>query len=132
MSVFALWMVKSSRLAALPLAGGLLVGVSVAAVLVAIRAAVEEKHSIQVVTLGVSTRSHLVTWAWLASLFFHWFLLACLVWLFVWNPEELGLYGLILGQEKLGHPDQVPIHCILPLQLFMLHHEQDLLVGRAN
>ena len=45
MSVLALWLVKSSCLANLPLAGGLLVGLSVAAVLVAIRAAVEEKGS---------------------------------------------------------------------------------------
>ena len=47
-------------------------------------------------------------------------------------PEELGLNGFLLGKEELGCTDGVPVHGILPLQLFMLHHEQNLLVRAAH
>ena len=47
-------------------------------------------------------------------------------------PEELGLDGILLGEEELGCADEVPVHSVLHLQLFMFHHDQNLLVGAAN
>ena len=46
--------------------------------------------------------------------------------------EELRLDGFFLGCEELGGSDGVSGGSILPLELFVLHHQQDLFVGGAD
>ena len=46
--------------------------------------------------------------------------------------EELRLDGFFLGCEQLGGSDGVSGGSILPLELFVLHHQQDLFVGGAD
>ena len=93
---------------------------------------VEEEGSIHAVRLGVGACTCLESRARFAALFLHWFLLGSLDRLFVGEPEELGLDGFLLGQEELSCTDGVPVHSVRPLQLFMLHHEQNLLVSAAH
>ena len=50
----------------------------------------------------------------------------------VGKSEELGLDGFLLGQQELCSTDGIPGGRVLPLELFVLDHEQDLFVNRAN
>ena len=43
--------------------------------------------------------------------------------------EELRLDGFFLGYKQLGSSEGVSGGSILPLELFVLHHQQDLFVG---
>ena len=42
--------------------------------------------------------------------------------------KELGLDGLLLLQQELCGPDRISGDCVLPLELLMFDHKQDLLV----
>ena len=48
------------------------------------------------------------------------------------EDEELRLDGFFLGYKQLGGSDAVSGGSILPLELFVLHHQQDLFVGGAD
>ena len=60
------------------------------------------------------------------------------LWLVPWfgrlgrEVEELCLDGLFFSQKQLGGSDGVSGGSILPLELLMLHHQEDLLVGGTD
>ena len=60
------------------------------------------------------------------------------LWLVPWfgrlgrEVEELHLDGFFFGYEQLGGSDGVSGGSILPLELLVLHHQKDLLVGGTD
>ena len=100
--------------------------------LMAVGTDVEEVGSVQAVGLGVGACAFLVAGARSAAFFLHWLPLGWLGCLLVGEPQELVLQGFLLGEKKLGYTDGVSADSVLPLQLLVLYHEQDLFVGDAH
>ena len=129
MRVLAVMMVVSSCLAAPPVAERLLMVKAVIAMFETIGADMQHHGPIKSVALLVGASSGVVTVARLSSFLLHLcFLLPCLSRGLVWEPQELGLNGFLLSQQELGGPDGISGGCILPLELLIFHHKQNLFV----
>ena len=76
---------------------------------------VQHVGSIYDVRLLVRTGVGLVGWAGLARfLLCWWFLLGSLGLVFVGDPQEFCLHGLLFGYQELSRPDGIPGGCVLP------------------
>ena len=106
--------------------------VAVVAMLKAVRAYVQHLGPINGVVLLVRAYSGVIAVTWLAGFLLHLLLLflPCLGRGLVWEIKELGLDGFLFGQEKLCGPDG--ISGVLPLELLVFYHKQDLLVSGSD
>ena len=104
--------------------------VTLFAVLKALGTDVQEPGSIDVVVLEVGAGAIVETLARLGLLLGLW-LVPCISRLGR-EVGELRLDGFFLGDQQLGGSDGVSGGSVLPLELFVLHHQQDLFVGGAD
>ena len=104
--------------------------VTLFAVLKALGTDVQEPGSIDVVVLEVGAGAIVETLARLGLLLGLW-LVPCIGRLGR-EVGELRLDGFFLGDKQLGGSDGVSGGSVLPLELFVLHHQQDLFVGGAD
>ena len=101
----------------------------------AVGANVEHLGLIDGVSFCVRVPSGVETDTRFADLLFHLLLLLllpCLGCGCVREANELDLDDLLLGQQELCGPDGISSDCVLPLELLMLDHKQDLLVSRPD
>ena len=92
---------------------------------VAVSEAMQHPGPIDSMVLGMGAGASVKAVAWLERLFLG-------LWLVPWFRCGLCLDGFFFGYKQLGGSDGVSGGSILPLELLMLHHQEDLLVGGTD